>query len=206
MTYNSAIPQAGDLISTSQSQLLTNYGQINIKYGTSGDHYDFTNANAGEQNRHAKITLPGLPTATAPGNVLPTPGAGEGALYGLTTANVTRPFWRRDALAGAPEFSLMPVRAFASFDQTGAILGNAMNISGIVRNSAGNYRITMPANVVDSALYTILANNRSNAGAVTKSVVQLAIISALQFTFIVEKTDGTGNFDSSYNTFAVLQF
>ena len=76
MTFNANIPQPSDLISVSQGQILINNQQLNSVYGTAGDHYAWDNADPGEQNRHAKVTLPGLPSANPPGNALPAPAAG----------------------------------------------------------------------------------------------------------------------------------
>jgi len=55
MTYNPNIPAANDILSNSQSQILTNFGQLNTVFGI--DHVPFypSVANSG---KHAKVTLP----------------------------------------------------------------------------------------------------------------------------------------------------
>lgn len=162
MTYNPSIPQALDRISDSQPQLLANFTQLNTKYGTSGDHYAWNNANPGESNMHAKVTLPVLPTATAPGNAIPNPAAGTGVIYGSNSVGVTVPVWARDA-AGNPRYNLASVRSFVTFDAAGAIIGS-MNTTNVVRNSAGNFTVTMPAGSLPDSNYTLLISSSRTAG------------------------------------------
>lgn len=57
MTYNPNIPQANDLISTSQGDLLTNFGQIDdgVSVGIANDHVSLTDGTATNRGRHANI-------------------------------------------------------------------------------------------------------------------------------------------------------
>jgi hypothetical protein len=93
ITYYQNIPQATDLLSTSQSQILTNFGAINTFVGI--DHIVFSDAT--NPGKHDKVTLPvrALPPATV---------AGEIALYSKAIAGVSYLFYRQDGLL--PEFRL----------------------------------------------------------------------------------------------------
>jgi len=144
MTYQPNIPQATDIISVSQGDLLVNFQQLNTVYGT--DHYAYdSGVNVG---LHQHVTLPDT-TATPP-----TPAASQGAIYGKTTAAVTVPYYRRDGLAGAPEFSMLPIRAFGIFSGAGATL-NALNCTA-TRTGAGLFDVNISANVVSGTSYLVI--------------------------------------------------
>ena len=57
MTYNPNIPQANDIISGSQLDLLTNFGQIDdgVSTGIANDHVSLTDGTATNRGRHANI-------------------------------------------------------------------------------------------------------------------------------------------------------
>lgn len=101
---------------------------MNSVYGTSGDHFAFDNATAAEQNRHAKVTMPQLPSANAPGNPVPTPVAAEGVMYVKSAVSQSIPYYRKDS--SAVDFPMLPIRAMGRFNYTtGAAIGTAFNLS-----------------------------------------------------------------------------
>lgn len=62
MTYNAAIPQSTNLISNSQGQILTNFGQLNAQFGgatpsTGGDHDGFNNGTGNGSGMHNQVTF-----------------------------------------------------------------------------------------------------------------------------------------------------
>jgi len=128
MTYNPNIPQPGDDPSDSQDQILQNFQTLNNLYGINGDHYPWTNQTGAEGAKHAKVTLPGLPTTNAPGNVVPVPANNELVAFALTAGGETRPFYRRDTLSD--NIPLAPIIAFARANNTagGTLLGIPFNI------------------------------------------------------------------------------
>lgn len=75
-TYNPSIPQATDLISNSQAQILTNFGQLNTQFGV--DHSAFNTGSANGTGFHTKVTLVqgADATAVASANVIYTKAAG----------------------------------------------------------------------------------------------------------------------------------
>jgi|SRR5437899_319998 len=200
--YTPNIPQPGDNPSNSQDQILQNFQTLNTMYGSSGDHYPWTNTTPTEGFRHAKVTLPGLPTANPPGNALPTPGVGEGDIFAITTGSVTIPYWRRDNLAATPQYSMLPVRAFGSFTgATGATLGTAMNLS-CVRTGAGLYTMTMPSGTVTGSNYSVLLTIENLLG--TRLLIYYGITNAT--TFAVQCFITTAGFaDPTSFTATVLQ-
>lgn len=124
------IPQPNDDPSASQDQILQNFLTLNSAYGTAGDHYAWTNTNAPETRKHAKVTLPGLPTTSVPGNTIPAPTANDCAIFGQTRDSQTTPFVTRDGLVPAAPLTniwpLMPVKAYATFQSV--VAGGVQNI------------------------------------------------------------------------------
>jgi hypothetical protein len=118
-SYTPNIPQPGDDPSDSQDQILQNFQTLNSLYGTSGDHYAWTNTTPVEISKHAKVTFPGLPTVNAPGNAIPAPIAGNCALFSQTRNSQTTPFLTRDGLVPVAPLTniwpLMPIKAYAIF-------------------------------------------------------------------------------------------
>lgn len=158
--YTPNIPQPGDNPSDSQDQILENFQTLETLYGTSGDHYSWTNTAPGESSRHAKVTFPGLPTASAPGNTLPTTTLGSAAMFGQTRDNQTTPFLTRDGLAPTAPLTniwpLMPIKAYASFNVTGSSTGailDSFNISSaVVSTVAGVVTVTF---TITNAMRTV---------------------------------------------------
>ena len=166
--YTRDIPQPGDNPSNSQDQILQNFQTLNDLYGTSGDHYPWTNTSANVIGRHAKVTMPGLPTAgSAPGTALPAPNAGEGSIFSQTVGSQTTPFYTRDGLGAVAPLTniwpLMPIKAFATFTDAGvaaATINLSYNITSITRINATDYVIVI-TNAMRTAAYGVLSLNTS---------------------------------------------
>ena len=105
------------------------------------------------------------------------------------------------------------VQAHGSFD--GSTAGSfdfandaiaSHNISGIVRNSAGNFTVTF-ANAMASGAYTVIAQagdqDYSGVGASPRSVC-VTNRTATTFDLIVERTDDAVNDDNGYVAFMVM--
>jgi hypothetical protein len=166
-SYTNNIPQPGDNPSNSQDQILQNFQTLVSAYGTLGDHYDWTNTNSPETRRHAKVTMPGLPTANAPGNVIPAPGTADCAIFGQTRNSQTTPFVTRDGLAPTAPLTniwpLLPIKAYASFQTINGggiqniVPDDSFNInSPIVQTGFGsNFQFTM-TNACRTSTYGVL--------------------------------------------------
>lgn len=129
-SYTPNIPQPSDDPSDSQDVILQNFQTLNNLYGTTGDHYPWTNQTAALGSRHAKVTLPIVPnsTGTPPGDVVPTPAADEGVIFTQSAISQSIPYYRKDL--GTLNFPLLPVRAMGRFNfTTGAAVGTAFNLA-----------------------------------------------------------------------------
>lgn len=78
MPYTNNIPQPTDNLSASQADILENFSQLDIQYGSSGDHVAFT---AGTNNgKHKKATMV---------EQSPSPTAGDNEMVLYTAQNST---------------------------------------------------------------------------------------------------------------------
>ncbi len=64
MTYNANIPQATDLISVSQGQILANFSQLNTQFGI--DHVAFNPGSGNGDGHHKQATFDASVTPAAP--------------------------------------------------------------------------------------------------------------------------------------------
>lgn len=64
MTFDPAIPQATDLLSNSQQDLLDNFSQLNTQFGI--DHTAFNTGSGNGDGFHKKVTFPSAPVIAAP--------------------------------------------------------------------------------------------------------------------------------------------
>lgn len=87
MTFNPAIPQATDLISNSQPQLLTNFGQLNTIFDE--DHFTWNDGTDGGADRglHRQVTIP-VPLVADP-----TVTGDDAQIYTKAVAGFTEPFY-----------------------------------------------------------------------------------------------------------------
>ena len=93
MTFNPSIPQAQDIMSDSQGDLLINFQQINIVYGTAGDHVAFDAAS--NKGKHNKVTL--LTQGSDPLVDAPDTRENEVALFALEDVTDTEIYMRRES-------------------------------------------------------------------------------------------------------------
>jgi len=167
-SYTPNIPQPTDDPSDSQDQILQNFQSLQNIYGTSGDHYPWTNTTPIEGFKHAKVTLPGLPTTNVPGNLIPAPAAGNCAIFGITRNSQTTPFVARDGLPSPtpPDFvnlwPILPIKAFVTFTVVAnaappqvQTINQTFNITSITRNPATTYDFVI-TNAMRTITYGIL--------------------------------------------------
>jgi hypothetical protein len=167
MTYNPNTPQPTDRISDTQAPILTNFQQLNTIYGTSGDHYPWTNQNPPETTKHAKVTLPGLPTANPPGNAIPAPAAGNCAIFAKTSSSITTPYLARDGFdATQPNninvWTLMPIKVYASITLSN-VLNPTVNDSFNVASMTGTSTVVLNIqNPMRTTTFGVIIFNDSN--------------------------------------------
>ena len=87
MVYDPNIPQANDLISESQPEILENFSQANVLFGT--DHVEFNNATVANRGKHNKSTY-----LEQSGN--PVTALNEAAVYTKDVLGITELFIRRE--------------------------------------------------------------------------------------------------------------
>ena len=167
--YTPNIPQPGDNPSDSQDQILENFQTLQTLYGTSGDHYSWTNTTPTESTKHAKVTTPGLPTATAPGNVLPAPTSGNCSYFGQTRGSQTYPYIARDGLAPVAPLTniwpVVPIKAYASGTITAANAGSLSDSFNLTFTSVtGGNSITLGiTNAMRTSNYGVLITTSASA-------------------------------------------
>ncbi len=168
MSYLPNVPQAGDLISDSQSDLLTNFQQLDLVYGDTApgadpnsDHYAFSNATANAR-KHRKVRL----VRQSAGAGIPTPAATDGVVYARVAATQTVPFYRKDG--GTLDFPVIPVRSMIRFTRAAApvVIGTAFNATvASIGGNPTNFRITFAENMPDAnyLLFGGIIGNDSSA-------------------------------------------
>lgn len=88
--YNPNIPQPNDNLSTSQGQLLNNFGQLNTIFAF--DHYTWNDATTGSRGFHKKVTFPVPITIAAPTGT-------SSVFYSKLVSSVPSPYF--DTAAGS---------------------------------------------------------------------------------------------------------
>jgi len=208
--FSPNIPQPGDNPSVSQDQILQNFQTLNAIYGTSGDHYPWTDTNSIEVAKHAKVTLPGLPTSSAPGNILPITVIGNCAIFAQSAdpnLGPTYPYIVRDGLVPTAPLTniwpLLPIKAYGSLTATAinaVSINDQFNVSSVTA-SGGSPNQTFTVNLVNAMKSTnygvILTNTRIT------SAESYSIISNNQFRI---NTNGIPSSFIPYSiTFIVVQ-
>lgn len=191
MSYNNNTPLASERISDTQEPIRLNFSLANTYFGV--DHFAF---NAASNNgKHRYVTMPDQ-TATPP-----SPIASELAFFARTTGGITIPFMVRDGLA-APQYCVLPIRAFGSFTGGGALL-NAQNLTSSAFNPGSGYTMTMPAGTVTGTSYGVLVTAGVNG--LNPQVAGFYVI-ANATTFNVGFRNNSGTFlTPDFFTVAVLQ-
>jgi hypothetical protein len=89
--YNAAIPQPGDLISNSQSQILGNFIQLNTQFAI--DHTAFNTGTGNGDGFHKQVTL------NVPLGADPVVAGDKGVVYDKKVAGVSQLFFANSAIA-----------------------------------------------------------------------------------------------------------
>lgn len=166
MTYNANIPQASDLISTSQGQLLTNFSQANTAFGI--DHTDFVTV--ANQGKHKKSTY--IEQTLDPVTI-----ANEVAMYAKDAATIATLFLRKEgsgtvmAMSGQDPIRSANGSSFLPGDSTRAVIikwgqGTCNNpaVTNVFASAFPNACFAVVVTSLDTAYAgTIVATNLSTA-------------------------------------------
>jgi hypothetical protein len=175
MTYSPNIPQPTDNPSDSQSLILQNFQQLNLQYGTSGDHVPFT---ATSQNgKHNLVTW-----IDQTANLPIVAGISEVKSYSQTRTGITRPYYERDTISSATvQFPLSPIQAYATF-RTLAAPGvitalDSFNITSITQASGSliNLVLTNACRTLNFGVFPVSSDNARGLGYGTSSTVDFQI-------------------------------
>lgn len=196
MSYTPGIPNANDLISSSQSQIQTNFTQLNTQFAI--DHVAF---DAGANNgKHKQIGFEGNNAAGAQTGF-------QSTLYtGAGTADATAPqlFWRNENA-----IFHFPIKAWAFCNGTagGIINSQSSNVTSVTRSGTGQYSIVIPANVLGSADYAVNlgVSQASSGGSPDQLSITYTIVSATNFTVKVVNVANNVVIDPTSFSFTVLQ-
>lgn len=197
MTYDPNIPQAADLLSVSQNDLLINFQQLNVVYGTEHFAFDDGTPNA---TQHRRITMPSI--------AAPASAAGVGTMWNFSLGPVdTWPYYRHDGIV-TQNWPVIALKAFGEFSVPGAVLtGDSVNITNVVRNAAGTYTVTFINPMINtnySVLLSPVIRNPPHGGGALISYRNKAVN---QFQIILQRQDGTALLDDNITniSFAVLR-
>lgn len=156
MTFNPGIPQSSDIPSQSQSQILTNFSQLNTIFGN--NHYEFNNATVANRGKHKFVSMP------AQGSD-PATSSSEMALYTKIVSGNTELFVRRESngtvvqLTG-PASTTIPAQNGSVFIDGGVIM--KWGFPGVVNdNTVVNFVSAFPSNCWNVQLTIIDPNATS---------------------------------------------
>lgn len=172
--YNPNIPQASDLISVSQGQLLNNFSQANVVIAR--DHYAFDDTTAGDQGLHKHVTFPAVkasdPTIVSPEGILYTKTSGSNSelffenstavtqLTGLNPTSNVQFRWGSISYSGSSQtYNFVPAFSTSCFAITQAINGGGIGtaITWTINNRS-NFTINTGATAFASFYYIAIGN------------------------------------------------
>lgn len=145
-TFDNTIPAADNDPSADQPLMLSN-NVANQGIWTE-DHVGFNANNGGThlQNRYSAFSSGNLISGTQSSTVYPAAGVASAS---------NAQYYFKNPLGN---FLLSGIRAYALIDGNGNIINNQkFNINTVVKNSAGNYTITLTTNSTSSADYAVFA-------------------------------------------------
>jgi hypothetical protein len=172
MTYNPIIPQATDNLSTSQGQMLTNFGQLNSQFGV--DHFPFNDGGVNGTGFHQQVNIPQTIQDTS--TAVPTLAGTAGQLFTQTSTNTSthsEPFWA-NSQGGMDQVmwyggltSLSTLTGAVQFDSgAGAFLRlpNSFQIVwGTASGSSSGSTITFPTPFLNACFAVVVTRNSSSA-------------------------------------------
>ncbi len=201
--YTPGIPNATDLISSSQQPIKDNFGQLNTQFGV--EHSAFNTGSANGTGLHKQATMPAQVTP----NPLPAVSTGTyftsktGTVGGLITEAI---FKSGDASSLA---ILSAIKAWALFDGNTLTLLDGYNISASITRvggMAGQYVITM-TNAMQSNNYGVLIGSVGTVSAgvlATGAFGTYKVSSTTQFELYAKNSFSSATVDSVI-VFVVLQ-
>ena len=160
MSFQPSVPQATDLISVSQLDLLNNNTQANTIFAV--DHVAFDAlSNNGKHNMTTMLDQSaGIPASLA----------NEVVVYNFTTGAISSLRYRRDTLA--TEFTLNPIKAYARVTATGAAgaqtltAGSNFNVTSVTGIGAGTtiFDVVLSQPMSSASNYSVFNQRNQTVG------------------------------------------
>lgn len=176
MTYNPLIPQPTDLLSNSQPQILTNFGQLNTQFSV--DHIGFNTGSSNGDGTHKKITFD---NATSP---TPTPSGTVSNLYPALVSGEQEVIWKNATHTTQITSGGLPIWKGGTIGTSGVATattgGNdsvgSLNLPNGIQFRWGNGFLTSGGSVTFTPAFTTFCFNiqitRVNSGTSPVNVVQ----------------------------------
>lgn len=162
-TYDNGVPAAPDNPSTDQPVMLTNAMSLASIWEV--DHVGF-NASSGGTHEQVTYSSKNTPSAqTDPQSVT------------YTASGVASSVSQNMFACQNGTFQLSAIRAWGYSTSAGIVASQSINVTSVVRNSAGTYTITLATNAVSSANFAVFSS-----AAVTASVGAVLISYAITGT------------------------
>jgi hypothetical protein len=165
MTYDPAIPQSDDIVSTSQPELLENFTQLNTVFGV--NHVAFNDATA-NKGKHKWVAL--VEQATSPVSqdneylIYSKDLSGEAEIYAKPQNNGTEFLLTKQ---GSLYTGLKPFAA-VNFNSGGAIQGTALGVTSVDSLGSGIYRVNFPAQPDNNYFWSVSGFQNSSAPVISQ--------------------------------------
>lgn len=187
MSFQPGIPNATDLISVSQGDLKNNFTTLNTAWNV--NHIGFNATGAG---KHSMVEMP---VTTDPATT-----ASEGAIYTKAAGGRTELFYR--GASSGPIIELSVIKAWASFNGTNGALIDSYNISGVVRNGAGDYTVTF-VTALQNANYGVVVTPAMNSFSIG-AIPGVNTLTTANFKILTKSLTSNSGTDLSPVSFVVL--
>jgi len=186
MTFNPNIPQASDLISQSQAQILTNFGQVNTIFDI--DHVTFNNATAANRGKHDKSTY--VEQASDP-----VTSTNEVAVYSKDTGTQPDLFYRPESAGTAVRLTGggLTAAAWVRFNVSGAVITvlESYNVSSVSITGANGVVTINFSRVFANTNYAALINAiQTGSGDNVNRKVNLSAQTTAAYSYNVTATTG----------------
>lgn len=154
MSYNANIPQATDIISQSQGQILTNFGQLNTQFSV--DHIALTAGSANGQHKQVTLNTYGTTPYTNTGT--------QSYIYSKGVNNSSSLRSQLEYQASQATANILPAtpKAMVRFNAAGTIQsGYRFNVASVSVGSSVNFTVTFSEALADTNYFVMAAIERN---------------------------------------------
>lgn len=185
------IPAANNDPADDQPLMQQNFS--NISQYLTVDHVAPGSSGAGQ---HEQVTYNSQNTPSSPTDPVAI------TYTGLGTASVVSQLFYRNQNA---TYHLSAIKSWGSFDPNSVSLAQTYNVASIVRNSAGNYTVTMNSGTTSSPAYAILISIPMTSAFSTGGICGYEITGVNTFKIYIRSLTGNSGVDLAPVSFQVMQ-